>query len=247
MVSREKGETEWMKVMASTYRDHVVLCGLGHLGYRVLGQLLSTSTSVVAIEQDPNARFLALAKATGTPVLVRDMKNDKALVEAGVTHARVIILATNDDMANLEAALDARRMNPSIRVVLRLYDQEIAGKIKGAFAIDAAFSSSALAAPLVAAMSLDCRVLGTYSVAGVPHVAAEVVAGRDSGLIGRSVTDLEASHAGRVLARHRRGEPASASPPGGGVLIEEGDTLVLHATSDTIGRLAGARSTASSS
>lgn len=240
MVSRDKGEAEWMKVMASTYRDHVVLCGLGHLGYRVLGQLLSSGTPVVAIESDPGARFLALAKATGIPVLLRDMKDDQALVEAGVAHARVIILATNDDMANLEVALDARRMNPRVRVVLRLYDQEIAGKIKGAFAIDAAFSSSALAAPLVAAMSLDVRVLGTYSVAGVPHVAAEVVAGPGTGLIGRRVADVESAHQVRVLARQREGEPPSATPPGGQVVIEEGDTLVLHAASDRIGRLSGA-------
>lgn len=239
MVSREKGEAEWMKVMASTYRDHVVLCGLGHLGYRVLGQLLSTGTPVVAIENDPNARFLALAKATGIPVLLRDMKDDKALIEAGVAHARVVILATNDDMANLEAALDARKMNPRVRVVLRLYDQEIAAKIRGAFAIDAAFSSSALAAPLVAAMSLDVRVLGTYSVAGVPHVAAEVVALPGSGFIGRKVVDLEAAHAVRVLARHREGEPESAAMPGGNMVIEEGDTLVVHAPSDRIGQLAG--------
>lgn len=247
MVSRDKGEAEWMKVMASTYRDHVVLCGLGHLGYRVLGQLLTTGSQVVAIESDPNARFLALAKATGIPVLVRDMKDDRALVDAGVAHARVIILATNDDMANLEAALDARRMNPRIRVVLRLYDQEIAAKIKGAFAIDAAFSSSALAAPVVAAMSLDVRVLGTYSVAGVPHVAAEVIALPGSGLIGRRVADLEATHDVRVLARHRDGESPSARPPAGQLVIEEGDTLVVHAASDRIGRLSGARMGASSS
>ena len=246
MVSREKGEAEWMKVMASTYRDHVVLCGLGHLGYRVLGQLLSTGSPVVAIENDPDARFLALAKATGIPVLVRDMKDDKALAEAGVAHARVIILATNDDMANLEAALDARRMNPRIRVVLRLYDQEIAAKIRGAFAIDAAFSSSALAAPLVAAMSLDVRVLGSYAVAGVPHVAAEVMAVPGGGLIGRKVVDVEATHAVRVLARQREGEPENATPPGGNMVIEEGDTLVIHAPSDRIGQLAGTRLRASS-
>ena len=245
MVSRDKGEAEWMKVMASTYRDHVVLCGLGHLGYRVLGQLLSTGNQVVAIESDANARFLSLAKATGIPVLVRDMKDDKALLEAGVEHARVIILATNDDMANLEAALDARRMNRKIRVVLRLYDQEIAAKIKGAFAIDAAFSSSALAAPVVAAMSLDVRVLGTYSVAGVPHMAAEMVALPGSGLIGRRVADFEAANEVRVLARHGDGESPSARPPGAQQVIEEGDTLVIHASSDRIARLAGTGARAS--
>src|SRR5262245_43018813 len=32
MTSRRRGEREWMKVMASTLRGHVVVCGLGHLG-----------------------------------------------------------------------------------------------------------------------------------------------------------------------------------------------------------------------
>jgi hypothetical protein len=154
MLSRERGEKEWMQVMASTYRDHVVLCGLGHLGYRILNHLIGAQMQVVALEKAADARFLADAKATGTPVLVRDMKEDSALIEAGVQYARAIVIATNDDMANLEVALDARRMNPKIRVIMRLFDQRMADKFKEAALIDEAFSPAALAAPLVADMAL---------------------------------------------------------------------------------------------
>ena len=56
VISKEQGERKWMKVMASTYRDHVVLCGLGHLGFRILGQLRSAGVAVVALEKDPNGR-----------------------------------------------------------------------------------------------------------------------------------------------------------------------------------------------
>jgi hypothetical protein len=150
IVSRDHGEKEWMKVMASTHRDHVVLCGLGHLGYRILGQLLQRGEQVVALEKDPGCRFLAEAKATGTPVLVRDMKEDQALLEAGIEYARVVVIASNDDLANLEVALDARRLNPSIRVVMHLFDQRIADKFKDVKLIDEAFSAAALAAPIVA-------------------------------------------------------------------------------------------------
>jgi len=153
MISRKEGEKEWMKVMASTYRDHVVLCGLGHLGFRVLGQLLQSGTPVVAIERDERGRFLDEAKRTGIPILVRDMKDDQALVDAGVEHAHVIVIATNDDMANLEVALDARRMNPKIRIIMRQFDQQIADKLREAKLIDEAFSSAALAAPMVAEMA----------------------------------------------------------------------------------------------
>jgi hypothetical protein len=154
IVSKTHGEQEWMRVSASTYRDHIVLCGLGHLGFRILTQLLAAKMPVVALEKEPNARFLGDAKATGVPVLVRDMKEDQALVDAGVRHARAIIIATNDDMANLEVALDARRLNPSIRIIMRLFDQQIADKFKEARLIDEAFSPAALAAPIVADMAL---------------------------------------------------------------------------------------------
>jgi voltage-gated potassium channel Kch len=154
VLSKKQGEREWMIVKASTYRDHVVLCGLGHLGYRILLQLLERGAHVVAIEKDPSAPFITEAQATGTPVLVRDMKEDQALIDAGIAHASVIVIATNDDLANLEVALDSRRMNPGIRVVLRMFDQRIADKFKDAKLIDEAFSSAALAAPVVADLTM---------------------------------------------------------------------------------------------
>jgi voltage-gated potassium channel len=153
MISRKEGEKEWMTVMASTYRDHVIICGLGHLGYRIFGQLIASDTPVVALERDSKARFLDEAKRTGAPILIRDMKEDQALIDAGVQHARAIVIATNDDMANLEVALDSRRLNPKIRIIMRQYDQQIADKLRESKLIDEAFSSAALAAPVVADMA----------------------------------------------------------------------------------------------
>src|SRR5215204_2281432 len=187
MISRKHGEKEWMRVMASTYRDHVVLCGLGHLGARVLRELHSAKIPVVVIEKDQEGRFLTLAKELGVPVLLRDMTEDQAMIDAGVAEARAIIIATNSDMGNLEVALDSRRMNPKIRVIMRLYDQQIASKISSALMIDAAFSSSALAAPMVAAMAMNANVLGSSLIAGVPHVTCELKLAGDTRLAGQSI------------------------------------------------------------
>jgi voltage-gated potassium channel Kch len=152
LLSREQGEKEWMRVMASTYRDHVVLVGLGHLGGRILQELVARGDDVVAIEKDGTARFIGEARQAGVPVLIRDMKEDQALLDAGITSARAIIIASNDDTANLEVALDARRMNPGVRVLMRMFDQQLASKLKEALGFDEAFSSAALAAPMVVGM-----------------------------------------------------------------------------------------------
>jgi voltage-gated potassium channel len=236
MISRKHGEKEWMKVMASTYRDHVVLCGLGHLGARVLQELHSAGIPLVIIEKDKDRRFITLARELNVPVLLRDMTEDQALIDAGVPDARVIIIATNNDMANLEVALDSRRLNPKIRVIMRLYDQQIASKISSALMVDAAFSSSALAAPMVAALAMNAKVLGSSLIAGIPYVTCELKLPHDSRLAGQSVGKFEADENLRILVRTPTAGPSDHSPRGAD-LIQSGDTLVVHLPSDRLSLL----------
>jgi hypothetical protein len=54
------------------------------------------------------------------------MKEDQALIDAGIEHATAVIVCSNDDVSNLEVAIDSRRMNPKVRIVLRLFDQQLA-------------------------------------------------------------------------------------------------------------------------
>ena len=139
----------------ATYRDHVIVCGVGHLGIRVIEQFLARKVEVVALERLKRGRFVTQARDLGVPVVIRDMKEDQALIDAGIEHARAIVIATNDPIANLEVALDAKRMNPKIRVVMRMFDETIAHKISEAMDVDVAFSSSTLAAPAVANAALE--------------------------------------------------------------------------------------------
>jgi Trk K+ transport system NAD-binding subunit len=236
LVSKKHGEKEWMKVMASVYRDHVVLCGLGKLGVRVLEELVATGVQVVVIEKDENNRFLPQAQAMNVPVLVRNMKEDQSLIDAGAAYAQAVIIATNDDMANIEVAIDSRRLNPKIRVVMRLFEQTIAEKISGAFIVDAAFSASSLSAPMVAAMALETRTVHAMMINGVQYVAAEVTVADGSALVGRSISDLEQMHACRVLARTQNGE--TKSPPSLAESIAKGDTLIVHTAAEKLSALA---------
>ncbi len=233
--SKQHSEREWTKVKASTYRDHVVLCGVGHLGFRVLQELVAGAVSVVAVEKDPDARFLAQAKLMGIPVLMRDMKDDEALREAGIEHARAIVVATNDDMANLEVVLDARRMNPKIRILMRLFDQQIAAKISEPLAVDVAFSASALAAPIVAAMTVGARVLASFGVGGVPHVTAEVTA--SSKLAGRQLSELEQHHGVRILARGSASDVRDTTVAGRDP-VAAGEVLVVYGSATRVGSMA---------
>ena len=239
LMSRRHGEKEWMRVMAGTYRDHIILCGLGHLGYRVFEQLMASGVDLVVVEVDPNNRFLSQAKATGACILLRDMKDDQSLLDAGIERARAIILATNDDMANLEVAMDARRLNKGIRILLRLFEQSIAQKIAGAMTIDAAFSASALAAPIIAAMSMQMKVLSSVMIGGLPHVISELTIEPASPLAGKRLDQIEMGYTTRVLA-HTPKDGAIQSPPSPATTVMAGDVLVLHTAASQLATLAAA-------
>ena len=245
MISRRRGEKEWMKVMASTYRDHVIIAGLGHLGFRIYEQLRDADVDVVILDSDDDNPFVIQAKADGAAVLIRDMQEDQSLIDAGVQHARAIIIATNKDMANLEAALDARRMNPNIRVVMRLFDQRIAEKIRGALTVDVAFSSSSLAAPIVAAMALETKVLSSIVIGGVPHVVSELKISPNSALAEKRVDEIELGYSLRVLARTGANDSRLQSPPAPATVVQAGDTLVVHTATNQLASLGAATSSAS--
>src|SRR5690606_32988736 len=128
---RRRAERSWCTMLASSYRNHIVLVGCGKLGYRVYLVLRKLGEQVVVIERDPNNQFLEELRRDGSPVLIGDARREALLDEANLAKARSIVLATNDDLANLEIALDAQRINSQVCVVVRMFDQNMADKLSG--------------------------------------------------------------------------------------------------------------------
>ncbi len=239
LFSKRHGQKEWAKIMASTLRDHVVLCGLGHLGVRVLEKLLELGVDVVVIERDANNGFVETARARKVPVLELDAKNETALAEAGVPHARAIIVCTNDVMTNLEVAVDARKLNPKIRLVTRMFDPAVAAKLGDALALDVAFSSSALAAPTVATAIFDANVLSSFELDGRMHLVARVEASKGGALAGKAIAGLQSELEVAVLALERAaGGPSFRPSPD--EKVQAGDAVVVHVRADKLGRFTSA-------
>lgn len=116
-----------------------------------------------------------------------------------------------------EAALGARTLAPAIRVVLRLFDHDLAARVESAFGIHVSRSVSSLAAPAFAAALSDRRALATIAVGAQALTVAEFGAP-----VGRTITELEQAADGeaRVLALGNRWAPNADAR------TERGDTLV---------------------
>lgn len=206
ILRRDENSKEWMQAMAKTYSNHVVLCGFGRIGLRVLQQLMQLGEDVIVLEKNAESPNLPFARKNNIPLFIGVGREEGILEELSVTHAKSIILATDDDLANLEMALDARKLNSKIRVVMRMFDQELASKIREAFDIQLAFSTSALAAPLFATSSSDSSIINSFYIDDKLLVMAEISVLPKSKLIGRDVRTLRGKNNIYIMACKRKGE-----------------------------------------
>jgi Trk K+ transport system NAD-binding subunit len=154
---------------------HVIVCGLGNIGFRVMEELLKQHEQVVVIEQSRDSRFLAGARQQGAVVLIGDATLPDVMQAAHAKHARAVVAATSSELANLSIALLARELNPRQRVVVRLHDMLIAKTLRDAVNVRYAMSIADLSAPaFVAALFCD-RVHSLFLMAGKLFVVVEII------------------------------------------------------------------------
>ncbi|GHH69228.1 potassium transporter TrkA [Streptomyces sulfonofaciens] len=143
---------------------------------------------------------------------------EEVLAEAGVEHAAALALVHDDDETNIRAALAARRLNPRLRLVIRLYNRRL-----GQYLEDLLDQAAALAAPGMDATELDASttVLSDADTAA-PALAATAIAGSS-----------KVVRAGGLLLR------AAEVDPGHGEVAEQG-LCTLALLSSTAADPAGA-------
>jgi voltage-gated potassium channel len=213
----------WVTIMSDRLKDHIVVCGLGNVGIRIVESLKVLGAPMVAIEQRTEHSFAPSVEALGVPVIYGDARRDELLLQAGIRRAKAVVCATDDDLTNLEVAVDAKRENPQIRVVMRMFDKRVAGKMRSALDLDETFSTSALAGPLVALQATEAGVRGAYHLSdGSLRVDMEVET--PEGWCGRTAAQCEDAIDGRVVGL-RRGEAFMRARHD--TVLQKGDVLTL--------------------
>ena len=241
MVSRREREQDWMKVMASTHHDHICPLWPRPPGLPRLEQLVAARIRRGRDREGPGEPVSGAAKVAGIPLLMRDMKDDQALVDArDMDRPAAVVVATNADLGNLEVALDFAPHEPEDPRDPPPLDQQIAAKIADAITVDAAFSSAALAAPMVAAMSLKSQILSSYVIAGIAYVTADMTISADSTLAGEDHRpDRSRARLARTGARTAQ-RAVAQSPPAASTVVREGDRLVVHVRTEQVTAMSAA-------
>jgi len=145
-------------------RGHVVVCGAGSIGARVIHDLLEFDRRVVVVEKQPAPEIVALARDREIDLLTGDATHAGTLDSCNVEHATGLVALIDDDTKNLEVVLSARLRAPDLPIVMRVRGGAFAKSIRASFGLDRTYDAEALAAPVFAGLARNPSLRGRFEI-----------------------------------------------------------------------------------
>ncbi|MCX5124606.1 NAD-binding protein [Streptomyces sp. NBC_00347] len=102
----------------------MIVCGDDALAVRLAGELHDIYRQPVTLLL-PDTDTIGPQPPATTRIVEADTADAAALREAGIAQATALALVYEDDETNIRAALTARRINPRVRLVIRLYNRKL--------------------------------------------------------------------------------------------------------------------------
>ena len=196
-------------------RGHVVVIGLGTIGWRVVRQLHAAGRDVVVVEQNEHNGYLGQVRALGVPIVIADATTPEVLDSVRLGTVSAVAVLTSDDLTNLETGLAVRDQLGarwmSTPVVLRIFDPQLAHSVRETFGFRNVRSTAALAAPWFVGAALGLDVLSTFYAGDEPLLVARLTVTPGGGLNGLQMHELAART--RVVALRRAADRAVLEHP----------------------------------
>ncbi len=134
-------------------KPRIIVCGLDRTGYKVLCLLQRQGANVVGIHHQP------IHQAAGE-IVVGDFQSETVLIEAGIKEAHTLILTCADEAQNLAILMQARVLNPQVRIINRLFNTSLGTQLDLTLPDHLSMSVAALAAPIFAFSAMGGQAIG---------------------------------------------------------------------------------------
>jgi voltage-gated potassium channel len=131
--------------------DHLLVLGYGDLTEPLLEELLEANIEFVVVTDDSDSA--SELRGREIDVLSGDPSDEQPLHDAGIEHARAVVVATNDDAGDALAILTARELNPDLHIVGAATMRENEAKLRRAGA-DTVISPAVIGGHLLAQSAL---------------------------------------------------------------------------------------------
>jgi hypothetical protein len=122
-LQKDTHREEWDIMVAKTFTNHIVICGVGELGKALVKRLHADHPESKIVLVDLHPGLLAEAGLSGEEIvcLQADMTSIETLKTANCPKARLILLTSGNDAFNLEAAYKVIQLNPQAETWVRLH------------------------------------------------------------------------------------------------------------------------------
>ena len=108
---------------------HIILCGAGRVGRNIAEEICRMGQDIVVIDTDPEHLAYLEHLPCAPMFVVGNATDDHVLEQAGIAKASGFIAALATDSDNLYVVLSARHMNPGLRIVARVNEEEVTAKM----------------------------------------------------------------------------------------------------------------------
>ena len=137
----------WFLALSKNMKSHTIIIGIGHVGSRIIDEMDKRGDlNLIGITKEKSYalhdEFTQKYSKKGVPFIFGDGTQNHILKEANIKQAKTLLAVTHDDMTNYKIALRSKKLNPSIRTVLRIFDTEFAERIKLLPEVDETVSTS---------------------------------------------------------------------------------------------------------
>lgn len=237
-IDREQRRSAWEVAVASTFRRHIIVVGIGHTGMRITRVLVQMGFEAVAVDIDIDSDAHERLHSLDVPLIAGDARNEHVLEQAQLEHASAVIVCTSDDYINLEATMRIRDMNPAVRIVTRMWDDRLAQQIETFFNVEV-LSASDLSAPAFAGAAVGAEITQNLHIAGMEYSMIRLVVRAGSFMDGATVDGIQETEGVDIVLLHRQDGSLPDVHPDGQVLVSGGDTIVLFAQHDRITEILG--------
>jgi voltage-gated potassium channel len=232
----ERLERRQMDRRIAQLRDHIIVCGGGDSALHIVRELLQTRTPFVVVEINPAREQTLDDFDERMHYVIGDASDTQVLERAGVARARGLISCLPDDKDNLFTVIQARDLNPTMRIVTRIRQESIRPKLDKAGA-DAIVLSQRIGALRLASEMMRPHVVSVLDVMlrqqGDVRVEEFPVG---QGAAGKTIDELRLqTRAGVIVFAMRQvGSLQHLFNPPSDRVLQEGDVLIGCADPDQL-------------
>ncbi|MGF1677232.1 MAG: potassium channel family protein [Rivularia sp. (in: cyanobacteria)] len=135
-------------------KPRIIVCNLGRTGYKIFRLLRQQGALVVGIHHQ------TISGERAGDVIVGDLHAASTLKAAGIQQADTLVIAGGDDALNLWIMMQARVLNPRIRIINRFFNTSLGERLDYTLPDHLSMSVAGLAAPVFSFAALGNKAIG---------------------------------------------------------------------------------------